>query len=245
MSFPVKRKGVGEATTTTGGGDVASRTRPTVKRRRTDETCYTAGQEPSSSGGVSNDLQADDIERTVEQDERPMSPIARVVKREDVRDTREEEPFPGFPSSGSTKMESPARFKSKGSGSSSIPDTADESSEQHWRRSAAPSPFATAHNAPQRRLIDLHDIPSVLPCVLTPSAGNPGRCPCGQYVFYAVCAHVAATEAFKCGARRASRSGAAVFCASPAPRHNVDDYMVSQPCPHCLDPTPVVRLSGP
>lgn len=188
--------------------------------------------------------QEQSLERTVEEEAgRPISPIARIVKLRDGQGIKQEKPSTSRITATATEMESAERLQSRERASSSIPDTADESSERQRRRSAAPSPFASAHGNPQRRLlIGLQDIPGVLASVLVPSGSNPGGCPCGHYLFYAVCTHVCRTEPVKCGARRA-RSGAAVFCAVPAPRHNVDDCIVNQPCPHCLDPGPVVLLS--
>ncbi|KAJ4144890.1 hypothetical protein LMH87_003758 [Akanthomyces muscarius] len=237
MSLPAKRKGAGEEA----ADDVVGQPGSTVKRQRTDEAgTATVKREPSDRSAYSDSGEIS-LERAVEQEERPISPMTRIVKLRDGQGIiKQEEPPTSHINVTATKMESPARLQSRERGSSGIPDTTEEPSERQQRRSAAPSPFASAHSA-QRRLIGLQDIPSVLASVLVPGASNPGRCPCGHYLFYAVCRHVCRTEAFKCGARRA-RSGAAVFCAVPAPRHNVDDCIVNQPCPHCLDPTPVVLL---
>ncbi|OAA78130.1 hypothetical protein LEL_04953 [Akanthomyces lecanii RCEF 1005] len=156
---------------------------------------------------------------------------------------KQEEPSTSHINVTATKMESPTRLQKQRARKLrhlGHDRGAKRATAATQRRSAAPSPFASARSA-QRRLIGLQDIPSVLASVLVPGASNPGRCPCGHYLFYAVCTHVCRTEAFKCGARRA-RSGAAVFCAVPAPRHNVDECIVNQPCPHCLDPSPVVLL---
>ncbi|KAM3443930.1 hypothetical protein NHJ13734_001654 [Beauveria thailandica] len=106
--------------------------------------------------------------------------------------------------------------------------------EQHWRRSAAPSPFASAYGAAQRRFIAPEELPSVVHGVLKYSPCNPDYCHCGWYSFYAVCGHQFKNEPYKCGVRR-GQSGAAVFCGSPVPRHLVRDYIVNEPFVDCLD----------
>ncbi|KAM3562061.1 hypothetical protein MY1884_002057 [Beauveria asiatica] len=109
---------------------------------------------------------------------------------------------------------------------------------QHWRRSAAPSPFTSAYGAAQWRFIGPEELPSVVHGVLRYSPGNTGYCHCGWYSFYAVCGRQFKNEPYKCGVRR-GQSGAAVFCGSfcgsPVPRHLVRDYIVNEPFVDCLD----------
>ncbi|XWW97055.1 hypothetical protein V2A60_005036 [Cordyceps javanica] len=235
MSPAAKRKEAGEAVS-----DIGDQPAPVLKRRRTNGTCDAAAPEELPSRSSSNNSPQDAVKRTIEQEEQQTNPIGAIQSCQDVK--VKDDPSASQSSSAAGPSQ-PLNPKIEERESFGVEGTVEEASEQppserHWRRSAAPSPFTT-HHGTQRRLIQPEDIGSVLYDVRTPSASNPGRCPCGWYLFYAVCAHTCRTEPYKCGARRA-RSGATVFCASPAPRHNVDDYIVNEPCSHCLDAGPVV-----
>lgn len=122
-----------------------------------------------------------------------------------------------------------------------FPEASQESRyQQHWRRSAAPSPSTSrqqhlprmAQRRQEQQVIGAQDLGDVLLQVLIPSSLNPNRCSCGWYQFYSLCGHLCRTLAFKCGARQ-SRSRVPAFCASPAPRHNVETHVIEQACTQC------------
>ncbi|EGX96769.1 hypothetical protein CCM_01427 [Cordyceps militaris CM01] len=253
MSPAAKRKGGDESSS-----DIEHIPALELKRRRCSGKADTASAAAAKDECPSSPLE-DGVARTIERDELRMSPAGVKVEKHGVKDSSRREEEWLREASTATKTERPvvhvvrACVKREDTGSSDAPDSQEEPAEpqprdqQHWRRSAAPSPFASAHHgaaaAAQSRVIRPEDIPRVLKHVLRPSADNPGRCPCGWYEFYAVCAHVARREMYRCGARRAV-SGDFVFCGSPAPRHNVDDYIVDQPCMSCRAFGPVVKLSS-
>ncbi|OAR01442.1 hypothetical protein LLEC1_06527, partial [Akanthomyces lecanii] len=79
MSLPVKRKGAGEEA----AGDIAGQPGPAMKRQRTDDTGNATVKRESSDESARSDSRGDVLERTVEREERPISPVARMTKLRD------------------------------------------------------------------------------------------------------------------------------------------------------------------
>ncbi|KAJ3492544.1 hypothetical protein NLG97_g5318 [Lecanicillium saksenae] len=229
-----KRKGVDEVAT-----NAVEPSRPAAKKQRGGRTGDDDVVAGPSTARVHDDILGIDEMSTSEQHGRRSTAVAKEVKREQTESIKEEDSVASH-TVRLAKKEELCEIKDEETESSSSLNTALTTSGQRQQRSAAPSPFSSAHSTTtSRRFIIPEEVPSIVMGVLTPSAQNPGRCPCGWYQFYAVCTRLYQTEAFKCGARR-SRSGVTVFCGSPAPRHNIDNYIVNRPCPRCPDAAPVV-----
>ncbi|PMB69264.1 hypothetical protein BM221_003903 [Beauveria bassiana] len=227
MTLAVKRKGAASEVE-------RDQPEPTVKRRCTRKTCNRNGDapEPSSSTSIPSSFVGCNVAESIEEEESQTSAITSTVKPEDGTVIHQEDESRSRVTG--TKVEQPAsqqRIKREGSDAQ---DLVEYPVEQHSRRSAAPSPFASAHGAAQGRFIGPEELPSVVHGVLKYSPCNPGCCHCGWYNFYAVCGHQFKNKPYKCGVRQ-GRSGAAVFCGSPVLRHLVRDYIVNEPCVDCLD----------
>ncbi|KAM3546088.1 hypothetical protein ARSEF1564_000987 [Beauveria bassiana] len=226
MTLAVKRKGAASEVE-------RDQPAPTVKRRCTRKTCNRNGDapKPSSSTSIPSSFVGCNVAESIEEEESQTSAITSTVNPEDGTVIHQEESRSRITGA---KVEQPAsqqRIKREGSGAQAL---VEYPVEQHSRRSATPSPFASAHGAAQGRFIGPKELPSVVHGVLKYSPCNPGCCHCGWSNFYAVCGHQFKNEPYKCGVRQ-GRSGAAVFCGSPVLRHLVRDYIVNEPCVDCLD----------
>lgn len=210
--------------------------RPTVKRQRGEENG--SDEESEHLPAMVNEIASlEETSRTLQHDGRWSCPASGKARSSCGNIIKEEEPDAMEVVYTETE-EGSFTIKEEEVPAYGVSEAAYTEHEQHRRRRAAPSSLTSTHVVPKRFLIDFCDIPSVIEQNLVSSPRNPGRCPCGQYQFYAVCSHAITTEAFKCGARRSQKSGAALFCASPAPRHIMDEYLVNQPCRQCFDPPP-------
>jgi hypothetical protein len=68
---------------------------------------------------------------------------------------------------------------------------------------------------------------------LVNSPTNPGRCPCGWYIYTSnVCRHQYIQQPYKCGMKE-TPTGKIGFCKTPAPRHLILGTEVNESCKHC------------
>ncbi|KAM3535839.1 hypothetical protein MY4038_000889 [Beauveria bassiana] len=169
MTLAVKRKGAASEVE-------RDQPAPTVKRRCTRKTCNRNGDapKPSSSTSIPSSFVGCNVAESIEEEESQTSAITSTVKPEDGTVIHQEDESRSRVTG--TKVEQPAsqqRIKREGSDAQ---DLVEYPVEQHSRRSAAPSPFASAHGAAQGRFIGPEELPSVVHGVLKYSPCNPGCC---------------------------------------------------------------------
>ncbi|OAA49976.1 hypothetical protein BBO_01611 [Beauveria brongniartii RCEF 3172] len=232
MTLAVKRKGAASEVE-------RDQPAPTVKRQCTSKTCNSNDDAPklSSSTSIPNSFVGCNVAESIEEEEGEphTSAIISTVKLEDGTVIHQEESSRSRITNTKVEESTSQQYVKRESFDTQdlIDFPVEPPAEQHWRCSAAPSPFASWHGAAQHTFIGPEELPSVVHCVLVHGPGNPGYCHCGWYNFYAVCWHQFKNQPYKCGVRQ-GQSGAAVFCGSPVPQHLVRDYIVNEPCVDCL-----------